>query len=262
MSPKLLTCAIAFVAVALWMPTATAQDAAEKLQYDISWGYADVANLTLQRACARKGYRPASMKAKSVGIANQIHEFDIRLDSFTKPDSLHPLEGRTMIFEDEERRSFQSRFEENLLVRVQKVFKDKTQKFQLTLPAVAHDLLSWVFALRVELPKPEASKSYYVWDGWKLVRLEATTQPLEHVWTPLGVYDAWPVALHRTRLHHSGLQVGTPKGSRERIGTLWIANDTARTPVAMDFTGRVGVAKVRLKTARRVQCSGDSAKGN
>lgn len=237
----------------LWASTAVAQERAEKFEYQVTWANSEVATLKLQRGCQRKGYVPAAMTAGSLGVAEQIHSFQIRLDSFTN-GSGHPLEGRTFIVEEGLKRQFKTRFEEDGSAKVTKKFRKKTSVRRVRFERPTHDLLSWAFELRDEKLQPGNTFNYYVWDGWKLVRLRATVKKAERIWTPEGTRDAWRVKLERTRLHHGGEKAYQPKADTERIGVIWYSRDEERIPVAMDFDAPVGVAKIRLRREKSSRC--------
>ena len=244
----------AFLAVLIFLSAATAhaQDVGERYDYNVQWGYADVAKVTLKRGCPRDGYVPASLLAKSMGVAEQLHSFEIRLDSFTSGG--HPLEGRTFIEEEGVPRLYRTRFADSGAAFTQKTYKNKDSSLRLELRPPTHDLLSWFFALRqLELSKG-AKHSFYVWDGWKLTRVTALVGKTERVWTPRGTYMARVVSVRRTRLHHKRDLAYQPKAAEERLATLWFSEDENRTPVAIDFRAPVGLAKLRLSRQSSTTC--------
>lgn len=239
--------------VLLYGASASAQGAAERFDYEVHWGYSDVARVTLQRGCERDGYVPTSLSAKSLGVADQIHAMQIKLDSFVSPAG-RSLEGRTFIEEEGVPRKYRTRFADGGGAFAQKTYRKKESTLRLSLRPGTHDLLSWFFALRSKSLTEGAAHAFYVWDGWKLTRVTARVGELERVWTPHGTYDARRVVLTRVRLHHATSQAYTPKSDVEDVGTVWLANDTQHTPVAMDFSARVGVAKLRLARTTSKSC--------
>lgn len=237
----------------LWSAAATAQERAEKFEYDVQWGYADVAQVDLQRGCPRDGYRPARLLARSLGVAEQIHSFEIRLDSFADLVG-RTLEGRTFIEEQGVPRRYQTRFAADGSLRTQKHYKSKDSTVRLKLRPGTYDLLSWFFALRAAPLQEGAAYSYFVWDGWKLTRVVAVVGGTERMWTPAGTFDARRVALSRERLFHSGTKAYQTRSDVEPIGAIWFGPGPARTPVAMDFRAPVGMAKLRLARQKTTPC--------
>ena len=242
---------VALLTVSLWSLPLHAQDKAERFDYDVEWGYADVARVSIQRGCTKDGYRPSFLTAKSLGLAEQVHAFDIRLDSFATPDG-RTLEGRTFIEEEGLSRRYRTRFASTGAAVTQKEVRDKTSQLKLKLRPGTYDLLSWFNSLRT-LPISEGTAHrFYVWDGWKLSELTAAIGKLERVWTPAGTYDAYRIVVTRVRLHHAAKQY-QPKSEREDLGTLWLT--AAAMPVAMDFKAPVGLAKVRLSRSVQRPCA-------
>lgn len=244
-----------FLVTWLASTTAWAQARVEKLQYDITWGYNDVASMSLQLGCPRSSYVPAALTARSLGAAEQIHPFRVRFDSFLGSSGA-PFEGRTYIFEDGTARSFQTRFlQRDGKARVQKKLGESTSTLRLSLArSPTHDMLSWLEALRKSELRAGRQHSFYIWDGWKLFELRATVEKAERVWTPLGTYEAWRIAIARTRLHHSSDEAYQPKQAPRVLGSLWLSTSAGHLPVAMDFVAPVGKAKIRLTRASVAAC--------
>lgn len=232
---------------------ASAQVLGEQYEYEVQWGYADVARVKLQRGCPRKGYVPAKLSAKTLGVANQIHAFEIVLDSFMSANG-QTFEGRTFIEEEGVPRRYKTRFNSKGTAFTQKQYKKQHSSQRLSLKPGTHDLLSWFFALRSLELKPKTTKAFYVWDGWKLTKLWGTVGKRERVWTPSGTFEAHPVELRRVRLHHATDKAFTPSADPEKIGTIWLLGDSRRTPVAMDFKAPVGLAKLRLVRQKDRTC--------
>ncbi len=224
---------------------AAAQQTGERFEYEVSWGYADVGHVTLQRGCPRDGYRPAKLSAKSQGVIEQLHSFVIKLDSFTALTG-RSLEGRTFIEEEGVPRRYKTRFSATGSAVTQKTYRRKDSTLRLALRPGTHDLLSWFFALRATSMAAATSASFHVWDGWKLARVTAAIGKVERVWTSAGTFDAHKVSLSRQRLHHTSTKSYQPNGKPEEIGTVWFTDDDAHAPIAMDFRVPLGVAKLRL----------------
>jgi hypothetical protein len=245
--------AAVFIMLLFCCSSATAEEHAERYDYEVSWGYSDVARVTLQRGCERDGYRPAKLSAKSLGVAEQLHSFTITLDSFLDPAG-RTLEGRTYIREEGVARRYRTRFAEDGKAQTHKKFKKKQSVLKLSLRPGTFDLLSWAFSLREENLSFGSTYSYFVWDGWKLTRVRASVAKKERIWTPKGTYDAHRITLHRERLFHTGSNAYQVKKPGKKIGTMWLRDDTSRAPVAMDFSAPVGLAKLRLSREKTSAC--------
>jgi hypothetical protein len=245
-------CALVCAAQLIFVGTAHAQSK-ERFRYEVTWGDAQVASMRLDVGCPRGSHVPAALIAKSTGVANQIHSFDIRLDSFFVPGG-RSLEGRTFITEEGEPRRFKSRFKTAKSVRVEKTFRGETSKKAFELPGAAQDLLSWMLNLRSAELTPASAHRYWVWDGWKLSRIDAVVGESEAVATGQGARRAFAVELFRTVFHHGGPEKFKPRGDREKLGKLWLGTDAERTPLAMTFDAPVGVARVSLQSATRRAC--------
>lgn len=245
---------LATVAAALTLlvsSSAAAQTSAQRFDYEVSWGYSDVARVTIQYGCERDGYRPASLTAKSLGVIDQVHAFDVRLDSFT--NAHRTLEGRTRITENGVARRYTTRFAADGRLAVQKVIKNGTSAQSLSLRPNTFDLLSWFTALREQSLTSSSVHRFHVWDGWKLTEIRAVAGKMERIWTPSGTYSARRVTVSRIRLSH-GDRKFQPRGKRDDVGVLWLT-PSGNIPVAFDFKAPVGTAKVRLTRSTTQPCS-------
>ncbi len=240
----------------LWSPALVAQDRAEKLNYEITWGLNDVATMTIDNACPRARYTASALTARSQGAAEQIHSFRIRFDSFAPRLGEFPFEGRTTITEEGKPRSFKTRFDQKKgKFEVTKEIENRTSGLKVKLGKPTHDMLSWLAELRSRKLEAGQRHDFWVWDGWKLSRVSATVGKIERIWTPLGTYRAHRLDITRTRLHHSGPTTYQKKRETREIGQMWLAVDPGHLPVAMDFDAPVGTAKIRLTRAVYGACS-------
>jgi hypothetical protein len=236
-------------------------DIAEKHRYEVSFSDARLATVRLRTACPDTSrstpYIPAVIYAFSQGFASKVHSFVIRLDSFMSTSRDRSYEGRTRITEEGETRRFKSRFRKKPSVETLKTWAggEKTYRQNVSLPGPGHDLISWLYELR-DVPSLTAGDrhTFYVWDGWKLVRLVATVEERSRVSTPMGTFHAFPVELVRTRLHHEGAKRFKPREDAEKLGTVWLRDDRYRRPVAMHFHSPIGTVKIRLEASRVRSC--------
>jgi len=249
--PALLSLALTLTAAA---PLA-AQERSERLQYSVHYGPATLAELNFHVGCSAQSYRPAMLNAQSLGFADQVRSFTVRLDTFVDGGSGYSLEGRTFIEEKGEPRRYRSRFSPHPSVRVERQFRGSTRHQEHLLPARSHDLLSWLLHLRKERTlTPNTRHTYHVWDGWKLVQLDATIGSSETIRSPRGTFTAFPITLERTRLHHEGQKRFEVQSSKEGLGTIWLSADSRRLPIAMNFRAPIGEVRIALTGVQSSPC--------
>ena len=230
----------------------------EQLAYEVRFRGARVASIRHHIGCATEKHRAAAMIATSYGMAEDIHSFHIRLDSFFSPENVTPLQGRTKITEEGKTRSYKSTFNAKPEVQVEaKIFDTQKRQQRYNLPERGHDLLSWMLHLRAANTHWEKghTQSYYIWDGWKLVQLEAKIAGQQNLETPHGTYRAWVVDVKRTRMKYD--EKGSkfkPSAEPDKLGTLWFTTGQDHILVGMDFDSRIGMANIRLTRAERESC--------
>lgn len=230
----------------------------ERLGYEVRFRGARVASISQHIGCPTDKHRSAAMIATSYGLAEDMHSFHIRLDSFFSPTEVLPFQGRTKITEEGKTRSYKSNFTKAPAVKVDaKIFDEQSREQRYTLPTRSHDLLSWMLHYRARTSSWEKgyAETYYVWDGWKLVRLETKILGQQNLETPYGKYKTWAVDLTRTRMKYDK-DANAFKVSSEpsALGTLWFTTDAEHILVGMDFDSRIGVANIRLAKAERDAC--------
>ena len=227
----------------------------ERFDYDVEWGYTDVATVSVRRGCPRNGYVPSRLRATSRGVISQIHAFEVVLDSFSNLSG-RTLEGRTFVKEEGVPRKYRTRFSDDGRAVAHKVLSAGESTTMLRLRPPTYDLLSWFFALREADLDGGRVHELDIWDGWKLTRLRGVVGAVERVWTPTGTFEAHKVVLSRVRLRHGGPKAYEAVAAREKIGAVWFSADAARTPVALELKAPVGMTKLRLKSTLRRPCGG------
>ncbi len=253
MRPHLLPMTFAILCITLLMTTsvATAQEQ-KSSSYAVSWHGATVAGIKLKHGCPNtKKIIPHALVASSTGLADDLHSFSIRLDSFLSSSSSFPLQGRTKITEEERTRHYISNFSKTLIKVSSNIFGNKKSS-SVSPPKQAHDLLSWIMDLQSELHTATfSSKTYVVWDGWKLVNIKATKSHTEDISTPYKNYkNAHVLTITRTRIREDGTSISAPSS----LGTLWLSNTNTPQLIAMDFESKVGLASIRLVNTRTQKC--------
>lgn len=254
-----LLCALALL-TALPAPLRAQQKPAahaEKLHYEVRFRSAHVARVDLHIGCPTSSYRSAALIASSRGLAQDLHDFHIRLDSFFDPLSLLPAQGRTHITEEGKTRRYISRFTGAPKISVSStIFGAQRPEQSYTPPRRAHDLLSWLNHLRWQKSWAAGqTQSYHVWDGWKLVKLDASIRGKQTITTPHGSYETWAVDITRTRMRFdTSLSTFGASRTRDPLGTLWFTTGGDHILVGMDFASRLGMANIRLAAASRKPC--------
>jgi hypothetical protein len=230
----------------LFSPLLGAQEReAETLVYEVRWGLAKVAALRLKSGCSNPRYRPVQLRAKSLGLAEQIHAFDIQLDSFIDLNT-QSLQGRTSIEEEGHRRAFRTTFRGPKSTVTKDLGGDALTR-TVDLPRSAHDLLSWIFQLRARELSAQSTHSFKVWDGWKLVEITAQIGRPEKKWIQEKSVTTIPAHLTRTRMSLSKPTSKQEQAKAEDLGTIWFADDRGHRPVAMSFLAPLRNAEIKLQ---------------
>ena len=249
----------ALALVAFWaMPPAAAEAAepGERARYRVSYGPAHLADLALEVGCGEEEQR-GRLFARSRGMASQVHPFRVQLDTVTRVGE-GAVRAQTFIEEDGVPRRYRSQFAAEPRVRTEWEFRGVTRREQALLPGRGHDLLSWMLALRERVGRGEALEArqrFVVWDGWKLVYLDAIPAEVEERWTPLGSVRAQRFVLRRTYLSHGAEQVARPSGQgAEELGAIWMELSERALPVEMAFLAPIGRVRIALQAHQAGGC--------
>jgi hypothetical protein len=217
----------------------------EDLGFSVEWGGARVATLRMLQLCPERGHIAAGLAAKSLGVATQLHPFNIRLDSIFS--SSGSTRARTRIREEGLTRTFRTLFDSSGLMEVEKTWKGRRSVQRYPRVDGTHDLLSWLFVLRSQPIHAGKRYAYRVWDGWKMVELTASIRGRERVWLADGIQEGWAVELMRRRVPTKpGKDAQKRAAGSESLGTIWLSVTDGRLPIAMDFRAPIGKAKIRL----------------
>ena len=242
MTTRAHTFAIALLLTALAAP-ASAQDAPVEhtLQYEASWGEARVARASLSLSCPDRHL--ATLSARTLDLAEQLHALRLRLDSSTPPGATTPTRARTAIVEKGRARSYDSALSSDGVWTQATVEGHARDARHTPLERSAHDLLSWALALGHDVVGGKDLAPILVWDGWKRSILTPGAPERTRLITRLGVVDAWRVELTRTRLDRD---VALPAP----YGTVYFGDDAL--PIGVDLNTPIGPTQVRL-AARSVR---------
>lgn len=218
-------------------------------------------------------YVAIAASAQSVGLFNTILEVDDRANTFIDPTTLRPLRAEKRFKErlfggEVKERTYRVDFKpQDYLAKVHKKSNQHPDRdYTRAMPNPAHDGLSWFFELR-DKPDFEVGQklSYYIYDGWKLSRLDLKVAKEEDIYTPLGWSKTWKFDITREVLNSSSvrkegkyqepkLSVMTPA---VELGSMWLSQDERRLPVKIaltwkisqssSLTGQVDVVLVKYK---------------
>ncbi|TXD35616.1 DUF3108 domain-containing protein [Lujinxingia vulgaris] len=250
----------ALALLACWvLPPSVAEGAepGERARYRVSYGPAHLADLSLEVGCEGAEEERGRLFARSRGMASQVHPFRVQLDT-VRAKGAGSLKAQTFIEEDGVPRRYRSRFGEEPRVRTEWEFRGVTRREEALLPGRGHDLLSWMLALRERVGRGEALEArqrFVVWDGWKLVYLDALPAEVEERWTPVGAVRAQRFELRRTYLSHGAEQVARPSGQgAEELGAIWIELSERALPVEMAFEAPIGRVRIALQAHQDAGC--------
>ncbi|RVU43135.1 DUF3108 domain-containing protein [Lujinxingia sediminis] len=250
----------ALALVALWaLPggIAEAAEPGERARYRVSYGPAHLADLALEVGCEREAQVQGRLFARSRGMASQVHPFRVQLDTVVRVGE-GAVRAQTFIEEDGVPRRYRSHFGGEPRVRTEWEFRGVTRREQALLPGRGHDLLSWMLALRERVGRGEsleARQRFVVWDGWKLVYLDAIPAEVEERWTPVGSVRAQRFVLQRTHLSHGVDQAARPSGEgAEELGAIWMELSERALPVEMAFLAPIGRVRIALQAHQAGSC--------
>lgn len=185
----------------------------EELQYKIQVNGATAVMATLRSGKVRQlgegaHYVPLSASAKSVGVFSAIYPVDDRANTFINPATLEPLRSEKVFREAGKERTYRVDFAPKAQqAKVHKTLKNgeevaRKYTFITEMPLTTDDALSWVYRVRA-LPEIKEGQTIelFLYDGWKLSRMDLKIVGQEDVHTPAGWFKgAWKIEVHRELL--------------------------------------------------------------
>lgn len=185
----------------------------EELQYKIQVNGATAVMATVRSGKVRKlgegaHYVPLSASARSVGVFSAIYPVDDRANTFINPSTLEPLRSEKVFREAGKERTYRVDFAPKAQkARVHKTLKNgeaaaRKYTFITELPLTTDDALSWMYRVRA-LPEIKEGQTIelFLYDGWKLSRMDLKVVGKEDVHTPAGWFKgAWKIEVHRELL--------------------------------------------------------------
>ena len=198
-------------------------------------------------------YVAVSGTAQSAGIFHSIYPVNDRADTYLNPQTLRPLRSEKFFDEAGNVRSYHVDFiHSTYQAKVVKTRKEKkTRKFTKPIPGTTHDMITWFYELRSRRDLEVGERmSFYVYDGWKLYRLDATVAKLEDVYTPLGWFKTYRIDFQRETLRTKRKKGGSPlltvSNPAEPSGSLWISRDENLIPVKVAIATQWGLGEALL----------------
>lgn len=198
-------------------------------------------------------YVAVSGTAQSTGIFDSIYPVNDRAHTYLNPTTLRPVRSEKFFDEAGSVRSYHVDYVHSTYqAKVRKERKEqKTRKFTKAIPGTTNDMITWFYELRNKQDLRVGERlSYYVYDGWRLYKLEAQVVKREDVYTPVGWFKTYKVDFSRTSLRTqinkgaspilSVAQPATPSGS------LWLSRDENLIPVKVAVVTEWGVGEAVL----------------
>jgi hypothetical protein len=198
-------------------------------------------------------YVAISGTAQSTGIFDSIYPVNDRAHTYLHPTTLRPVRSEKFFDEAGNVRSYHVDFVHSTYqAKVRKEKKEAySRKFTKAIPGTTNDMITWFYELRNKRDlRVGESLSYYVYDGWRLYKLEAHVVKTEDVYTPVGWFKTYKVDFSRTSLRTQSkkgtspiltvAQPATPSGS------LWVSRDENLIPVKVAVVTEWGVGEAVL----------------
>ncbi|MEM1347373.1 MAG: DUF3108 domain-containing protein, partial [Myxococcota bacterium] len=183
---------------------------------------------------------------------------DDRANTFIHPTSIKPLRTEKLFKEGGKERAYKVDYAHSLYrAKVDKRSRnpdkpERQRKFTKSIPGTTHDALSWLVHVRTRDDlRVGATFSYYIYDGWKLSRLDANVVGVEDVYTPMGWHRTWRIDLSREILNSrknkkTGAPVLAVRTPAKPTGSLWLSQDDRRLPVKITMNSLHGMGEVVL----------------
>ena len=239
----------------------------EELFYKVKVNGSEAAHAVIRlgkvRSSKGKPYIALSGKAKSIGLFHTIYPMDDRANTFIDPFTYQPLRSEKVFKEAGKGRTYEVdysplTYSANVHKTIHKDAKnpeDRKRRYTKALPNTTHDALTWFLELRDEDAFTTGQTlSYYIYDGWKLSRVDLEAMGEERVLTSMGWFTTMRFDIQREIVGTkrnlvdkkpaeptlSVIQQGKPTGS------LWISTDKRRLPVKLQMTSKYGTGVVEL----------------
>lgn len=223
------------------------------------------------RMANNKPYLPISANAQSVGAFKSIVDVQDRANTFINPMTHRPIRSEKRFKERALTQPVKERIYKvdykagQYKAQVKKTIVPKKERtFTKSIPGNTHDAISWLFDLRtIKTFTPGQKINYYIYDGWKLSRLELEVKGKEKILTELGWRKSWKFGVKREILLARSVvknrkRVEPALSVRKAavdVGHLWLTDDAQRLPAKLSMVWKVSkalnmVAKVEIDLVR------------
>jgi hypothetical protein len=246
----------------------------EELYFSIRLNGAEAMRAALRVGKMRTvgGHRlvPVAGMARSMGFFEKVYPVDDHLKTFLDPQTSRPLHSTKVFDERNKYRKYQVDYVHSTYrARVQKYYhnresdKRRRRRYIKAIPGTTHDMVSWMYELRSEGNlRVGKTFSFYVYDGWKLSRIDAVVRGKEDVYTPMGWFKGWKIAFEREVLRSKARHVTLGEGDKKRriprepllrvrtpskrTGELWLSRDENLVPFKVRLVSKMGVGEAFL----------------
>lgn len=248
-------------------PQATFRWAEEELYYSVRLNGVEAVRAGVRAGDVRykdgHPYVAVSGTAQSTGIFDSIYPVNDRAHTFLNPHTLRPLRSEKFFDEAGNVRSYHVDFiHSTYRAKVKKERKEKrTRNFTKPIPGTTNDMITWFYELRNKKDLRIGERlSYYVYDGWRLYKLEARVMKKEDVYTPTGWFKTYKIDFTRTSLrtrrNKGASPIITVSKPAEPSGSLWVSRDENLIPVKVAVHTQWGVGEavlIKYKLPKRAE---------
>lgn len=198
-------------------------------------------------------YVPVSGTAQSTGIFHTIYPVNDRAHTFVHPQTLRPVRSEKFLDEAGKVRSYHVDYVHTTYqAKVRRERKDqRTRNFVKPIPGTTNDMMTWFYELRNKRTlEVGETMSYFIYDGWRLYKLEAQVVKKEDVYTPIGWFKTYKIDFSRTSLNTRRQKGESPIITVHQpstpTGSLWLSRDENLIPVKVAVGTDWGVGEAIL----------------
>jgi hypothetical protein len=233
--------------------------AGEQLHYSLYFNGARAMQAVIksgQRKDSEYGdYIPLSAMASSVGFFDQIYPVNDSADTFIAPDTYRPKFSRKVFRESSDHRTYEVDYDQpRNSAFVEKKSGDKRLRFSYYIPEETHDMMSWLAYLRAQAPSKGKKLSFYIYDGWKLSRIDITYLKRESLYIQMGWFNTWKLKFVRHIVSSGKISQKKPnqtfsidmKKKAKHSGHIWLSRDQRHIPVQLRIGTKFGNIEVVL----------------
>lgn len=233
----------------------------EEFFYSIRLNGAEAMRASVRAGSARtannQSYVPISGVARSVGFFEKIYPLDDRAHTFVDPVDHRPLRSEKFFEERGKTRTYKVDYKHGSFhAKVEKKRETRRSRFNYSIPNTTHDMLSWMYHLRDRDQLAVGDElSYYVYDGWKLSRVDLEVLAKEDVYTPMGWFKGLKISfvrevmVSRRQKDDDGAAIEPLlkiKSPRDKTGFLWLSRDENRLPIKVSIGTKFGTSEALL----------------